>query len=126
MAQHTNQTVADEWVGFPGGELEGKRPKALCPACRRTRYGAPDTQHPTPGTRTLCFQCFRASLDRERAIRAAGELNTASEARFQDQLPFEPVDRARLTMLKAARADERAAMQEDAARLVGKRRQAQI
>ena len=23
---------ADDWVTFPGGELEGKRPKAVCPA----------------------------------------------------------------------------------------------
>src|SRR5262249_41913298 len=28
------QLVTDDWVSFPGGELEGKRPKALCPACR--------------------------------------------------------------------------------------------
>jgi hypothetical protein len=24
-----------DWVGFPGGELEGKRPKVLCPGCRQ-------------------------------------------------------------------------------------------
>ncbi len=29
-----SQIVADEWVSFPGGELEGQRPKAMCPACR--------------------------------------------------------------------------------------------
>ena len=30
-----NQPVDGEWVTFKGGELEGKRPKALCPACRK-------------------------------------------------------------------------------------------
>jgi len=30
------QFVKDsDWVGFPGGELEGKRPKALCPEGRQ-------------------------------------------------------------------------------------------
>ena len=27
------QVVTEEWVTFPGGELEGQRPKALCEAC---------------------------------------------------------------------------------------------
>ena len=34
MAQEYGQLVQDEWVSFPGGELEGKRPKVLCAACR--------------------------------------------------------------------------------------------
>ena len=38
MAQHgtvaTNEVVAGEWVAFQGGELEGRRPKAMCVACR--------------------------------------------------------------------------------------------
>ena len=34
MAVVNSQVVTDEWVSFPGGELEGKRPKALCGACR--------------------------------------------------------------------------------------------
>ena len=29
-----NQVITEEWVTFPGGELEGKRPKVLCSACR--------------------------------------------------------------------------------------------
>src|ERR1044072_4889437 len=28
------QVAENDWVAFPGGELEGERPKALCPACR--------------------------------------------------------------------------------------------
>ena len=59
-------------------------------------------------SRPLCFQCYRADLDRDRALQAAGELDTASDARFQSQLPFEPVNRARLEMLKAERSGERA------------------
>lgn len=39
------QAVDEEWVAFPGGELEGWRPQSD----------------------TLCFQCYRAELDRRRA-----------------------------------------------------------
>jgi hypothetical protein len=74
----------------------------------------------------LCFQCYRAELDRERAIQAAGELNTASEARFQSQLPFEPVNRARLDALKADRTAARAASGQGIGQYADKRRQAQI
>jgi len=100
------QVTDNDWVTFPGGELEGQRPKALCPACRAAlKTGARATGATAP--RPLCFQCYRADLDRQRALRAAGDLDTASEARFQSQLPFEPVDRTRLQTLKAARADVR-------------------
>ena len=100
----TNQVVTDEWVTFPGGELEGKRPKALCAACREAlkreaaTYGASGSAR---RSRLLCFDCYRADLARARALKAAGELDTASEARFQTQLPFEPVNHARLDALKA-------------------------
>jgi len=133
MAQQTLEPATDEWVAFPGGELEGKRPKALCPACRealkraangaRGAFGArqelvlPGRQLSEAnwrrarmsGPRLLCFQCYRADLDRNRALRAAGDLDTASEERFHFQLPLEPVDRPRLERLKAERADARAA-----------------
>src|SRR5438874_2548015 len=104
MAQHTTQPVAEEWVSFPGGELEGKRPKVLCPACREALNceaagSRSSAVRPSSLSRALCFQCYRAELERERALRAAGDLDTASEARFQFQLPFEPVNRARLDML---------------------------
>jgi len=99
MVLEDAQTVGDEWVGFPGGELEGKRPKALCPACREALR-----REASGPSRTLCFQCYRADLDRARALEAAGNLNTASAARFQFQLPFEPVNRPRLAMLKVERA----------------------
>jgi len=111
MAQDTFQTVADEWVSFPGGELEGRRPDTLCPACREALQRAVDrggASRSTAGAgrsaRTLCFQCYRVSLDRDRGLRAAGSLHTASAARFQEQLPFEAVDAGRLAVLKAARA----------------------
>ena len=95
---------AEDWVTFPGGELEGKRPKAVCPACREAM-----NRGFVPTARTLCFQCYRADLERERALRAAGNLDTGTEERFQAQLPFEQVNRARLAALKAARAEARAA-----------------
>jgi hypothetical protein len=114
------QVIAEDWVSFPGGELEGKRPKAVCPACRDSMAGG------TARSRTLCFQCYRLELDRERALRAAGSLDTGSEERFQSQLPFEQVNRARLAELKAARAEARAAAQRGAGAYVDKRRQAQI
>ena len=86
MSAGTHQVVAEEWVAFPGGELEGRRPKTLCAACREAlkrdvrqwagRCG-------DAGLGRLCFDCYRADLARERAIKDAGELDTASEARFQ-------------------------------------------
>jgi hypothetical protein len=111
----------DDWVTFPGGELEGKRPKAVCPACREAM-----NRGFVPTARTLCFQCYRAELERERALRAAGNLDTGTEARFQAQLPFEQVNRARLAALKAARAEARAAASQGTGVYVDKRRQAQI
>jgi len=96
-----------DWVGFPGGELEGRRPKALCPTCRADLQRA-FGQGASQGRRALCFQCYRAEIDRDHALRAAGELDTASVERFQTALPFEPVNRPRLEMLKVARTTARA------------------
>src|SRR6267142_1530652 len=109
MAHEDARTVGDDWVGFPGGELEGKRPKALCPTCRQAlmREGSGRSRRPRP-SRPLCFQCYRADLDRARALRAAGNLDTASDERFQVQLPFEPVNMPRLAMLKVERTAARA------------------
>ena len=117
MLQQTLEPATDEWLAFPGGELEGKRPKALCPACRDALNMAANGgnrarnwQRRRPsGPRLLCFQCYRADLDRNRALQAAGNLDTTSEERFQSQLPLEPVDRQRLERLKAERAEARAA-----------------
>jgi hypothetical protein len=130
------QIVKDcEWIGFPGGELEGRRPKVLCPACREdiarvlgTRRGSNDGGSTWPGDqrgRTICFQCYRAEIDRDHALKAAGELDTASEARFQTALPFEPVNRPRLQMLKAEHSAARA-FHKGVARFEDRRRQAQI
>src|SRR2546421_4492064 len=121
------QVVGEEWVGFPGGELEGKRPKALCPACRDALKRAAARQpSPTDAQRPLCFQCYRTGLERDRQLRAAGQLDTASDERFQSQLPFEPVDTPRLAMLMSERATERASMLDGTARFADKRRHAQI
>jgi hypothetical protein len=120
---------APEWMGFPGGELEGERPRALCPTCRRALAQAArrGQRRPTHEPRqTACFQCYRAELERRRALAAAGALVMASDARFQVQLPFEPVDRPRLAMLKASRAAARATGRHGAGRFVDARRRAQI
>jgi hypothetical protein len=127
IAKH--QVVTDERVTFPGGELEGMRPKALCPCCREAlkreaaTYGP---SGPSRRSRLLCFDCYRADLERTRAFKAAGELDTASEARFQSQLPFEPVNRSRLGMLKAERSEARAAASRGIGQYVDQHRHAQI
>jgi hypothetical protein len=139
MVREDAQTVGDEWVSFPGGELEGKRPKALCPTCREalaqkasgrvfstTRGAPPPLATRGASARLLCFQCYRAGLDRDRAIRDAGQLDTASDARFQVQLPLEPVDKPRLETLKVERAGARVVALQGAGRFVDKRRHAQI
>jgi hypothetical protein len=120
------QAVDDEWVTFPGGELEGRRPHALCDGCRDRlhRAAAGGLAVRRPGT--LCFQCYRTELDRERALSAAGQIETASEERFQFALPFEPLNRARLDMLKADRTAARTAVLAGADRFAARRRRAQI
>jgi hypothetical protein len=129
MAVSTHQVVTDEWVSFPGGELEGKYPKTLCAACREALkreaaiYGAAG---PARRSRLLCFDCYRADLARTKALKDAGELNTSSEARFQTQLPFEPVNHARLDALKAARTQARAEASQGLGQYADRRRRAQI
>ena len=149
--QIVKETKDSDWIGFPGGELEGKRPKALCPACRkqlqdrgsaglleRRSLGENDQTCQTGNgagletcregaRRTLCFQCYRAEIERERALKAAGQLDTASVERFQTALPFEPVNRPRLEMLKAERSTARAsALVTASGKFLDRRRQAQI
>ncbi len=124
MHDKTSQAVQDEWVSFPGGELEGKRPKAQCLACRQrprspATCGGPDRPEP------LCFQCYRAEMERQKALSAAGQLDTASDERFQFVLPLEPVDKPRLAMLKADRAAARV-VPASVDRFVDRRRRAQI
>jgi hypothetical protein len=129
MAAAKQQVVTDEWVTFPGGELEGKRPKALCAACREAlkreaaTYGASGAAR---RSRLLCFDCYRADLARARALKDAADLDTASDERFQSQLPFEPVNQARLERLKAERVEARATASQGIGRYADKRRHAQI
>jgi len=117
-----------EWISFPGGELEGKPPRVLCPACREAlKHDAARARTVSSGQpKPLCFQCYRAEIARERALKAAGAIDTASEARFQCTLPFEPVNRARLDRLRGERAVARVAAQAGAGRYVDRRRHAQI
>jgi hypothetical protein len=128
MVQRVPADVAEtEWVAFPGGELEGARPRALCEACRaRLKAQAVEGGGRVVSRAPLCFQCYRTELDRGRALRRAGRLDTASEARFQCTLPFEPVNLARLERLRAQRASARAAEQNGIGRFADRRRRAQI
>jgi hypothetical protein len=133
MAVVTGQSAESEWITFPGGELEGRRPKVLCTACRaRLEQAAAGPGGPSArptssvGGRALCFQCYRAELEREHALAAAGQLDTASVERFQAALPFEPVNVPRLEMLKVERLASRAASAHGVAQFVDKRRRAQI
>src|SRR5947208_3961 len=110
MLASKHQVSTEEWVTFPGGQLEGKRPSVLCSSCRGALKAEATTggSAARPRSALLCFACYRADLVRTRAMKDAGELDTASEPRFQTQLPFEPVNKARLESLKAARASARA------------------
>lgn len=83
-------------------------------------------RRPSGRFRPLCFQCYLAELDRERALEAAGNLDTASVARFQCQLPLEPVNVARLAALKQARAEARDAARVGVGPFVDQLRRAQI
>jgi hypothetical protein len=139
-ARSAPKVIKDEWVSFPGGELEGQRPRLLCPACRGGVHGWAASRAATgvvpavrggsrasgrEPARTLCFQCYRANLDRNRALRAAGDV-PVSEERFQSQLPFERVDILRLERLKAERSQARVLEARGMGRFVGSRREAQI
>ncbi|MGB7217355.1 MAG: hypothetical protein WBD07_00980 [Vicinamibacterales bacterium] len=124
MSERIQQVVEEEWVSFPGGELEGKRPKALCPTCRKRG-------HPS---QTLCFQCYRAGVDDERSL-GSGQQSAVSSRQsetdiphpqWQSPLPFESINRPRLERLKAERAAVRATLREGAGRFEERRRQAQI
>lgn len=122
--EHAPSVPESSWRPFPGGELEGLPSKALCPKCREAkRQGTPGRPS---GQAALCFQCHLVDLARNRALKAAGELNTASEARFQSSLPFEPVNRARLAQLKTERQHARVVERKGAGTYVEKRRRAQI
>src|SRR5436189_5746969 len=103
-----------EWIALPGGGLEGQRPKGMCPACReRLRAAARAAESAVAGPQPrvpLCFACYRVDQARERALLAARNLLTASEARFQSTLPFEPVNRVRLEQLRAERSTARAGL----------------
>lgn len=136
MDARSSQSTEHDWVEFPGGELEGQRPRALCAACR-AKLQAQSQIHRAlrqPGRRRLsearreplCFQCYRAELERQRALMAAGDLDTTSDARFQFGLPFEPVNQTRLDHLRAERSAARAALQSGPDRFVDRRRRAQI
>jgi len=112
-----------DWTPFPGGELEGARPRAQCPACR-ARLGRDASAGAVKPA--LCFQCYRADIDKNRKLKAAAELDTASDARFQCTLPFEPVNTSRLARLKVEREEARTKARAGAGSYIEKRHRAQI
>ena len=101
--------------------MEGKRPNSLCPACR-----ANASQGLAMEKRTLCFQCYRDELNRERTLREAGKRDTGSVSRFLFLSPFEPVDGSRLESLRTERARAREIAMRGSGRYAVKRHRAQI
>jgi hypothetical protein len=126
--EQATQVIDKEWVTFPGGELQAPRPTVLCRQCRLKLQGnVSNPSNPSiPSNPLLCFACYRASMERERALKAAGDLNTASDERFQWSLPFVAVNESRLARLRAERATSRIAAQAGVGCYVDKRRHAQI
>jgi hypothetical protein len=99
MIEAGSEPLGGEWVLLPGGELEARRPRAWCRACRAAVRGAGETRL----SGALCFECYRAERRREAALSAAGRLFTGSAERLQAGLPFEPVNRPRLARLRMER-----------------------
>ncbi len=127
MSQTAAAGLDRDWLPLPGGELEAPRPHTLCVGCREVRRQlAAAGGTPEPRSRALCLNCYRAERERERKLIAARDLNTASEERFQCTLPFEPVNRARLNQLRAARQEARTTERRGVGQYVDRRRKAQI
>jgi hypothetical protein len=124
--EHTPVASETDWIPFPGGELEGKRPRALCPSCRSRAEQAQEGDTHSDGPSALCFQCYLLELQRDRKIKAAGDLDTATEARFQSALPFEPVNTSRLARLQTERQAAQARARIGVGGYIEKRRRAQI
>jgi hypothetical protein len=74
----------------------------------------------------LCFECYRTSLERDRQLSAAATLHTASDARFQESLPFDPINQVRLKMLRAERQAARTAARVSSGGFETRIRRAQI
>ena len=98
----------------------------LCPSCREQLKRAAAAGSVLNRQGTLCFQCYRAELDRDNLLKRAGEIDTASVERFQAALPFEPVNRPRLAMLKVDRTTARLQQRAGIGQYVDRRTHAQI
>ena len=125
MGSVSQQVAVDEWVSFPGGELEGLRPRVSARHAATNRSARQRRAFLSSSGRSAS-SVIAPSLDRERALKAAGELDTASSERFQSALPFEPVNRARLAMLEVERAKSRETAHAAAGAFTDRRHQAQI
>jgi hypothetical protein len=95
----------------------------MCPECREQLRTAPvDVLR----RKALCFQCYRAGLEHEADLKRAGQLNTATDERFRNLLPLEPVNKPRLNRLRMERAAARARARMGRGQFVDRRRHAQI
>src|SRR5215471_17386933 len=100
--------VADQdWISFPGGELEGRRPKTLCGRCRAALSAKVQGRAESSATPFVCFDCYKADQERERRLKAATEFVADSDEHFQSVLPLEPVNQARLARLRVERTQAR-------------------
>ncbi len=122
----SSQPIDEEWVPLPGGELEARRRRVFCPACRAALRGAAPAGVDARRAGTLCFACHRAEASRQAALKAAGTVFTGSAERLQTGLPFEPVDRVRLARLQAERAAARTSAGAGVGRFADRRRHAQL
>ena len=123
----------DEWVTFPGGELEGKRPGRCVRRAGALQAARPSIGRSAASAAKAPWQRRSASSATARSSSASGRSRRpASSTRrprsgFQSALPFEPVNRPRLEMLKAERRlRARPATHEASGRFADRRRQAQI
>lgn len=120
--------VEINWVRLPGGELEAPRPRARCVTCRAAIEQKPTgyAQRGAADGGPACFVCYRAHVAHERRLKAAAQFAGTSSARFQEALPFSPVDRLQLERLRSERLAERRASATGMGRFADRRRGAQL
>ena len=127
----SRQVVDPEWVPLSGGDLEARRPRAMCPACtakahRRLSVArllpcVPRVRNPPPA-----LSVFGLGWRAERALIAARDAPSVSVAGFQDVLPLEPVRSRELERLRMARVSIRTTAEFGAGAFEHRRRQAQM
>ena len=119
MADNTTQAVAHEWVSFPVGNWKASGHEALCPACREALKAAAvrGVTEATCGSGGVSEPAARCASSATAPTWIASALcarpapsTRRPSARFQEQLPFEPVNEGRLAMLSVERTTTRGAL----------------